>query len=62
LVSIVIWGLIPAIKEKIEFDWPNLDALGRKISSIEAKFRYTHFNKHQKVGNVGFLIHVPLKR
>jgi hypothetical protein len=52
LVSIAIQGLIPAIKEKIGFDCPNLAALARKLSSMEAQFRYARFNKPQKVGNV----------
>jgi hypothetical protein len=35
LVSIATRGLIPAIREKIGFDCPNLAALARKLSSIE---------------------------
>ena len=54
MVSNVIRGLIPAIKEKVGFDCPNLGALARKITSIEAQFRYACFNKFQKVGNVGY--------
>jgi len=54
LVSIVIRGLIPAIKVKIGFDCPNLATLARKLSSMEAQFRYAHFNKPQKVGSVGY--------
>jgi len=45
---------MPAIKEKIRFDCPNLAALARKLSSMEAQFRYARFNKPQKVGNVGY--------
>jgi len=54
LVSIGIRGLIPVVKEKIRFDCPNLAALAKKLSSIEAQFRYACFNKPQKVGNVGY--------
>ena len=54
LVSIAIRGLIPAIEEKNVFDCPNLATLARKISSIEAQFRYACFNKPQKVGNVRY--------
>jgi hypothetical protein len=35
LVSIAIRGLIPAIREKIGFDCPNLAALARKLASME---------------------------
>jgi hypothetical protein len=54
LVSIAIWGLIPAIREKIEFDCPNLATLAKKLSSIETQFRYAHFDRPQKVGNVDY--------
>ena len=35
LVSIAIRGLIPAIREKIGFDCPNIAALAKKISSMK---------------------------
>jgi hypothetical protein len=44
VVSIAIRGLILAVKEKIGFDCPNLATLARKITSIEAQFKYAHFN------------------
>jgi len=49
LVSIAIQGLIPAIKEKIGFDCPNLAALARKLSSMETQFKYARFDRPQKV-------------
>jgi hypothetical protein len=51
LVSISIRGLIPTIKEKIEFDCPNLAALARKLSSIETQFKYARFDRPLKVNN-----------
>jgi hypothetical protein len=54
VVSSAIQGLIPAIKEKIEFDCPNIATLARKIASIEAQFRFARFNKPKKVSNVGY--------
>ena len=43
-----------AIKEKIEFDCPNLAALARKLSSMETQFRYARFDKPLKKSNVGY--------
>jgi hypothetical protein len=54
LVSITIRGLIPAIKEKIGFDCPNLAILARKLSSMETQFKYARFDRPQKVNNVGY--------
>ena len=54
MVSIAIRGLIPTVKEKIRFYCPNLAALARKLSSMEAQFRYVCFNKPQKVANIGY--------
>jgi hypothetical protein len=45
VVRIAIQGLIPAIKEKIGFDCPNLAGFARKIASIEAQFRYCTFQE-----------------
>ena len=36
LVSIAIRGLLPAIREKISVDYPNLGALAKKLASIDA--------------------------
>ena len=54
LVSIAIRGLIPAIREKIGFDCPNLAALARKLSSMETQFKYACFGRPQKVNNIGY--------
>ena len=54
MVSIAIQGLIPAIKEKIGFDCPNLAALARILSSMETQFKYARFDRPQKVNNVGY--------
>ena len=54
MVSIVIRGLIPAIREKIGFDCPNIAALARKISSMETQFKYARFDRPQKVNNIGY--------
>jgi hypothetical protein len=43
-----------AIKEKIGFDYPNLAALARKLSSMETQFKYARFDKPQKISNVGY--------
>ena len=51
IISTAIQGLIPVIREKISFDCPNLAALAKKIANIVAQFRYTRYNKPQKVGS-----------
>lgn len=53
VVSIAIRGLLPAIREKIVIDYPNLGALSKKLACIDAQYRYTRFNKPQKATKVG---------
>jgi hypothetical protein len=54
LVGIVIRGLLPALKEKIGSDYPNLAALAKKLASLDTQYKYSRFNKSQKAANVGF--------
>jgi len=54
LVGIAIRGLLPALKEKIGSDYPNLAALAKKFLSLDTQYKYSRFNKSQKAANVGF--------
>jgi hypothetical protein len=45
LVSIAIRELIPAIREKIGFDCPNLAVLDKKLYSMENQFKYARFDR-----------------
>lgn len=53
VVSIVVRGLLPALREKVGSDHANLGMLAKKIASIEAQFRYSRYSKAQKTANVG---------
>jgi hypothetical protein len=54
LVGIANRALLPALKEKIGSDYPNLAALAKKLASLDTKCKYSRFNKSQKAANVGF--------
>jgi hypothetical protein len=54
LVGIAIRGLLPALKEKIGGDYPNLAALAKKLANLDTQYKYSRFNKSQKAANVGF--------
>jgi hypothetical protein len=54
LVGIAIQGLLPALKENIGGDYPNLAALAKKLVSLDTQYKYSRFNKSQKAANAGY--------